>query len=77
MDELTERQKIILLLDGAVADLERAADLIADGASGNAVGYINSVINRLERNSKELEIMDANEKADTQERANMEAVFVR
>lgn len=77
MDELTERQKIILLLEGAVADLERAADLIADGASGNAVGYINSVINRLERNSKELEIMDANEKADTQERANMEAVFVR
>lgn len=77
MDELTERQKIILLLEGAVADLERAADLIADGASGNAVGYVNSVINRLERNSKELEIMDANEKADTQERANMEAVFVR
>jgi flagellin-specific chaperone FliS len=77
MDELTERQKIILLLEGAVADLERAADLIADGASGNAVGYINSVINRLERNSKELEIIDANEKADTQERANMEAIFVR
>lgn len=77
MDELTERQKIILLLEGAVADLERAADLIADGASGNAVGYVNSVISRLERNGRELNIIEANEKADKQERANMEAVFVR
>ena len=77
MDELTERQKIILLLDGAIADLERACRKMEYERYGEAEGFIHSVISRLERNSKELEIMDANEKADAEERANMEAIFVR
>lgn len=39
------------------------------------MGYINSVISRLDRNIRELRILNANEAAEEEEKANMEALF--
>lgn len=75
MDELSERDKIILLLEGAEADLEKATALLEQGGFRRAMGYINSVISRLDRNIRELRILNANEATEEEERANMEALF--
>lgn len=75
MGELSERDRIILLLEGAEADLEKSTALLEQGGFGRAMGYINSVISRLDRNIRELRILNANEAAEEEEKANMEALF--
>lgn len=78
MDGLTERQKMILMLEAMRQDLERACHMVENGSREKvhkAIGMMHSVISRVDYKSKELLMQEADDAAAEQEKANAEAIF--
>jgi hypothetical protein len=78
MDELTERQKMILMLEAIRQDVDRACHMIENGSrekTHKAIGLLHSILSRVDYKSKELLMQEADEAALRQEQANAEAVF--
>lgn len=76
MDGLTERQKMILFIEHAIKDIDKACSMIENGRKRDeAIGVLHSLYSRLEYRRDELMKEEANDAAIEQEKANAAAIF--